>query len=241
MEETVHTSQADAAMTVFQKQTGRVGPITMIAALILAILAPLSLVLAGGLDITGAMILTAFLAVAATFITGAIVEPISYYPVLGPAAMYQAFMIGNIANKLLPAAIVGQSSIDAKPGTRRGDLAAVVAICGAATVHLLSLIVFVGLLGTWLVSLIPDDVVEVVRLFILPSLMGAVLVQAIDTLKSLRPTLVAIGVALVLNFAILPLVPGLTPYVTACAVVCSIAISWVARDRKLFSQPAEED
>lgn len=41
-------------------------------------------------------------------------------------------MIGNISNKLVPAAIVAQSSIGAKAGTKRGDLAAVMAIGGAA-------------------------------------------------------------------------------------------------------------
>lgn len=239
METTVPTGRAEAAMAQFNKETGRYGPITMIGAMILAILAPLYLVLTGGLDISAGMVLTAFLAVAATFVFGAIIEPISYYPVLGPAAMYQAFMIGNIANKLLPAAIIGQASIDAKPGTRRGDIAAVVAICGAATVHLLSLIIFVGLLGTWLVSLIPNDLVEVVRLFILPSLMGAVLVQTIGTLKSLRPTIVAIGVALVLSFIVVPLLPQLGPFVTAIAVVFSITISWLARNRKLYADPSQ--
>ena len=35
-----------------------------------------------------------------------IVEPIAYFPVLGSSAMYQAFLIGNISSKLLPAAVV---------------------------------------------------------------------------------------------------------------------------------------
>lgn len=241
MENTLTASRAESAMALFQKQTGRYGPITMIAAMILAVMAPLYLVLTGGLEITGTMLWTAFLAVAATFIVIAIVEPLTYYPVLGPAAMYQAFMIGNISNKLLPAAIVGQSSINAKPGTRRGDLAAVVAICGAASVHLLSLLLFVGLLGTWLVSLIPDGVVEVTRLYILPSLLGAVLVQTIVAMKDLRSTIVAIAVAVFLHFVLIPLVPQLALFATAIAVAVTIVLAWLARDRAQYAQAEDTE
>lgn len=41
-------------------------------------------------------------AVASIFSVISVMEPISYLPVLGQAGMYQAFMIGNISNKLLP-------------------------------------------------------------------------------------------------------------------------------------------
>ncbi|HIX00861.1 MAG TPA: hypothetical protein H9871_12055, partial [Candidatus Nesterenkonia stercoripullorum] len=164
-----------------------------------------------------------------------IVEPVTYYPVLGPAAMYQAFMIGNISNKLLPAAIVAQSSIEAKPGTQRGNIAAVMAICGAATVHLLSLLIFVGLFGTWLISIIPTDLIEVARLYILPSLMGAVLVQCIISMRQLRPTIVALTLAVLVQFVVIPLAPGVAPYATAMVVIASIVVSWIVRDRKSTS------
>ena len=224
-------TRADDAMLKFDQQTTRYGSLTMLAGLVLSLLGPLYLLVAGQLEITGSMVWIAFLAVAATFGVFWIVEPLTYYPVLGSAAMYQAFMIGNISNKLLPAAIVAQSSINAKPGTRRGDIAAVMAICGAATVHLLSLLIFVGIFGTWLVSIIPADFVEVARTYILPSLLGAVLVQSIVAMKQRRTTIVAICVALLLQFVIVPLVPQVAMFATAAAVVASIAISWIVRER----------
>ncbi|WP_347559256.1 hypothetical protein [Arthrobacter sp. S41] len=120
----------------------------------------------------------------------------------------------------------------AKPGTKRGDLAAVMAICGAATVHLTSLLLLVGLLGTWLVSLIPAEITDAARLYILPSLMGAVLVQSIVAMKSLRPTVIAIVLALLMTFVFVPLAPSLAMFATAIVVICSTAFSWVLRDRK---------
>lgn len=231
MSTVLQATQADVAMSRFEKQTTRYGSLTMLAGLVLSLLGPLYLLVAGDLQITGSMVWIAFLAVAATFGVFWIVEPLTYFPVLGSAAMYQAFMIGNISNKLLPAAIVAQSSINAKPGTRRGDIAAVMAICGAATVHLMSLLIFVGIFGTWLVALIPAEFVEVARTYILPSLMGAVLVQSIMSMRQRRTTIVALGVAFILQFVVVPFVPQLAMFATAVAVIVTIVVSWLVRER----------
>nr|WP_231366357.1 hypothetical protein [Zhihengliuella flava] len=218
-------------MHEFERTTSRWGRITMVAGLLLSLAGPLYIALFMDLGITLAHVITAYLAVATTFLVFAIVEPITYFPILGPAAMYQAFMIGNIANKLLPAAICAQGRIDAKPGTKQGDLAAVMGICGAAIVHLTSLLVFVGILGTWLLSAIPESVTEVARLYILPSIVGAVLVQAIASVKQLRPTLISLAVAVVVVFVVVPAVPALTYFGTALGVVATAVISWFARPR----------
>ena len=237
---TINLTSADASMARFEKQTTRYGSLTMTAGLIFSLLGPIYLVFFSDLQIAPSMIWVAFLAVAATFGVLWIVEPVTYFPILGSAAMYQAFMIGNISNKLLPAAIVAQSSIGAKPGTKRGDLAAVMAICGAATVHLTSLLLFVGVLGTWLVSQVPAEVIDVARLYILPSLMGAVLVQSIVAMKSLRPTIIAIVLALLMNFVVLPAMPAVAMFATALVVIASILISWVLRDRKAPAATTED-
>lgn len=226
------STAADAAMSRFETQTSRYGSLTMAAGLILSLLGPSYLVFFSDLQITPGMVWVGFLAVAAIFGVLWFVEPLTYFPILGSAAMYQAFMIGNISNKLVPAAIVAQSSIGAKAGTKRGDLAAVMAIGGAATMHLLSLLIFVGFLGTWLVSRVPVEVIEVARLYIMPSLMGAVLVQAIVSMRNLRATVVAVGLALIIQLLIVPIFPQLGMFATAIVVITSIIINWIVRDRR---------
>lgn len=226
------SAAADVAMSSFETQTSRYGSLTMAVGLILSLLGPLYLIFFADLQITPGMVWIAFLAVAAMFGVLWFVEPLTYFPILGSAAMYQAFMIGNIANKLVPAAIVAQSSIGAKAGSKRGDLAAVMAICGAATMHLASLLIFVGFLGTWLVSRVPADVIEVARLYIMPSLMGAVLVQAIVSMRNIRATVVALGLAVVIQLLIVPVFPPLGMFATAIVVIASIIINWIARDRR---------
>lgn len=233
MSATITTTTGSAAgIDEFDRTTSRWGRLTMIAGLIISLSGPLYLVFFGNLDISQTQLWTAFAAVAGTFFVIWLVEPLTYFPILGPAAMYQAFMIGNISNKLLPSALVAQTNIGAKPGTRRGDLAAVMAICGAAAVHLLSLLVFVGVLGTWLISVVPPEIIAVARIYVLPAVMGAVIIQAIVSMKQLRPTIIAIAVVLVIQFVLLPLVPGLAMVSTAMAVISTILIAWFARNRK---------
>lgn len=232
MSTTAPTARADAAMSGFLATTGKVGPATMVAGLLLSLAGPGYLVFFSGLDVNIGMVLTAYVAVAAVFGILWIVEPITYFPVLGPSAMYQAFMVGNISTKLLPAAVVAQDSVNAKPGTHRGDLAAVMAICGAAAVHLTSLLVFVGIFGTMLVSAIPESVALVARTYVMPAVMGAVLVQTIAAFKQFRVTAIAVLVGLLVIYVVLPATPALAFYGTPLVVVLTIILAWVFRTRR---------
>lgn len=226
-----------AALAEFDRTTSRWGQATMGAALLFSLAAPLYLVLTTDLGITASMIWTAYLAVAAAFFVLWFVEPITYYPVLGPAAMYQAFMIGNIANKLLPSALVAQAAVGAKAGTKRGEFAALMAICGAAMVHVLSMLLFVGILGTWLVSIIPTDIVDVARLYIFPAIIGGVLVQLIVTLKQPRVTVIAVVVAVLVLFVLVPAVPALAKPATGVVVLITAVLAWFLRSRKTTATP----
>lgn len=227
------SGRAEASMARFENTTSRWGRSTMFVGLLLSLAGPAYLVVFGGLDLDASRIWVAFIAVAATFGVFWLLEPLTYFPILGPAAMYQAFMVGNISNKLLPAAVVAQASVNARPGTRRGDLTAVLAICGAATVHLTSLLLGVGLLGTWLVSVLPPALIEVARLYILPAVMGAVLVQCFATMRQPRIAAVAVVTALGIQFGVLALVPGLALFSTALCVAVTMVLSWFLRDRRV--------
>lgn len=225
------TTSATEAMLGFETTTARWGRLTMIAGLVIAMAGPLYLILFGGLGVQGVQLWTAFAAVAGTFFVIWLVEPVTYFPILGQAAMYQAFMIGNISNKLLPSALVAQDNVGAKPGTPRGSLAASMAICGAAAVHLLSLFVFVGLLGTWLVGVLPPSVMEVVRSYVVPAVFGAVSVQAVISVRRLGPTLIALVVALLVQLVLVPAVPQLAFVATGLCVVATIVLAWYLRPR----------
>lgn len=239
---TASTTQTEqAAYDRYDRTTSRWGRITMAIALFFSWAGPLYLVFFSNLDITQPDLWTGFATVAAVFGVIWVIEPLTYYPVLGPAAMYQAFMIGNIANKLLPSAIVGQAAIDAKPGSRRAELAAVMAIGGAAVVHIFSLLLFVGILGTWLVSTVPESITEVARLYIFPAIIGAVVVQLASYVKSPRITVIALAGAAVVQLLIVPHLSALENFATAIVVLATMVLAWVLRDRSAHGTPAGAD
>lgn len=225
------TATTTPSHEAFERTTSIWGTITLSMGLVIATSMPFLLWMFSGLDITWAQIGVAFLAVFAVYGAFYVIEPLTYFPILGPAGMYQAFMIGNVANKLLPAAIVAQSTIGVKPGTRKSEYVATAAICGAAVVHVVSMLLFVGLLGTWLVSITPDAITEVARIYILPAILGGVTVQLVATLKQIKGTIIALGVAAVIILVAVPLFPVISPGGTAIAVLLTIVLTWVLRDR----------
>jgi hypothetical protein len=221
----------------YDRTTSRWGRITMALGLLFSWAGPVYLVFFSDLQVAQSDLWTGFLAVAAVFAAVWFIEPVTYFPVLGPAAMYQAFMIGNISNKLLPAAIVAQVAIDAKPGTRRAELAAVMAICGAVAVHVVSLLLLVGLLGTWLINVIPGSIIEVARLYIFPAIIGAVVVQLAAFVKQPRVTVIAVVVAAVTQLVLVTAVPAVANFATALVVLVTMILAWFLRNRAADPTP----
>lgn len=225
------TTETTARFAAFDRTTSVWGPITLGLGLLISLAAALFAAFGTGMGVTPLELVTAVGAVLATFGIIAVIEPVSYFPILGRSAMYQAFLIGNIANKLLPAAIVAQANLGEKPGTRRAELIAGSAIIGAVLVHITTLILFVGVLGTWLVGMLPAPLIATARSYILPAIFGAVVLQSVMAMKSRRTTIAAVIVAAVIVFVVVPLAPGLTYFATALAVIITIAASWLARSK----------
>jgi hypothetical protein len=228
---TTTSADTSAGLAAFDRTTSIWGPITLGLGLLISLGAALYAAFGSGMGITTVELVTAVGAVLATFGVIAVIEPLSYFPILGRSAMYQAFLIGNISNKLLPAAVVAQANLGERPGTRRADLIAGSAIIGAVLIHITTLTLFVGVLGTWLVGTLPAPLIATARGYILPAVFGAVVLQSVMAMKSRRTTIVAVIVAALIVFVVVPLVPALTYYATALAVIITIALSWFARSK----------
>lgn len=114
------------------------------------------------------------------------------------------------------------------------------AICGAALIHVFSMVLFVGILGTWLVTIIPEPVTLVAKLYILPAILGGVTVQLIVSLKQVKSTLIALGIAALVILVLIPLVPVLSSGDVAIVVILTIAITWFTRNKTVTDRKAAE-
>lgn len=218
------------SLEAFERTTSRWGAITLALGFVISMALPLYLVIATDIDLQFSHVIKAYLAVAAVFGVFWIVEPVSYYPILGPAGMYQAFLIGNIVNKLVPSAMVAQETLGVQPGTPKGNYTATLAICGAAFIHVFTMVLLVGWLGTWIVNTVPETIVTTVKIYVFPAILGPIIMQLILTNKR-NAVIIAAVVSAVVVFVLVPLVPALAPVQVAVAVLLSVVGCWLARNK----------
>lgn len=184
----------------FQDKAHFWGRLSVGAIIILTLMVPLYLSFVLGFHPGWNVIITGFAAYASIIALVWVIEPISYYPVLGVSGTYLAFLTGNIGNLCLPCASIAQSVVGAEPGTKKGELTATLAIATASLVNIIILI-FVILGGSYLISFFPESVVNSFR-FVLPAIFGGVIAQfAIQ-----RPVwgIVAIAFGLFVNLGPVP-------------------------------------
>lgn len=123
-----------------------------------------------------------------------IIEPISYFPILGVPGNYLAFITGNISNLRVPSATAAQNATGLTPGSHEGTIIATIGMAVSVVVNIVILAAGV-FAGNAILSLLPENVLAALN-FLLPALFGALFVQfAIAKLK-LAPIALAISIGL---------------------------------------------
>lgn len=171
-------------------------------------------------------IITAFIAIASAVGINWILEPISYFPIVGVAGTYMAFISGNISNLRIPSAAVSQKVAGVEPGTKEGSIISTLGMSVSIIVNIVILAVGV-FAGSNILAKLPASVVQAFD-YLLPALFGAVFIQF--SLMKLKLAPIALGIALALTFAleagVFSFLPGRPTYiVTLGAVFGTIGIA----------------
>ena len=103
----------------YMPQMHKIGKLTGLLGAVLSFLPALVLAVVYGLLPKPAALATAFISAASAFGFLWVVEPISYFTVLGPVGTYMAFLSGNISNMRVPCAGMAQVAADVEPGTEK--------------------------------------------------------------------------------------------------------------------------
>ncbi|MGF3112150.1 hypothetical protein [Facklamia sp. P9177] len=102
------------------------------------------------------------------------VEPISYFPTLGPAGTYMSFLSGNIGNMRMPVIAATQDALDLKPGSEQAEVAGIFAIISSTLTNLFILgIVMVA--GQTIINSLPPTILASFD-FALPGVLGAMMI-----------------------------------------------------------------
>lgn len=161
------------------------GP-AIVLAVIFDLVPPASAILTGFISMAGAVGVLWF------------IEPISYFPIIGVAGTYMAFLTGNISNLRIPAATVAQKVAGVEPGTNEGSIIATLGMAVSVIVNIVILALGV-LAGTQILAALPQNIVDAFN-YLLPSLFGALFIQFAVSKPKLAP--IAIGIALILTLLV---------------------------------------
>lgn len=222
-----HVEEApNGAMNEFHNKAHFWGRLTLVLVIIASVTLPLYFSFILGAHPGWGPILAGLIGYAAFIGIMWVVEPITYFPILGIAGTYIAFLSGNIANLCLPCSSAAQKAIGAEPGTQKAEIAGVIGVALASLTNTVVIILtVVG--GTYVLTLIPDSIQSSFK-FVLPAIFGAVLGQfAFSTPKY---GTIALAIGLLVFFSPIPkLFKILSCVIITIAVIVSIER---AKDKK---------
>lgn len=206
----------------------KIGKITGALGVLLTFSPALALGLAYGLWPDWAALGTAALTAITSFGILWFVEPLSYYPVVGPVGTYMAFLSGNISNMRIPCASMAQVGAGVEPGTEKGAIVATIGMGVSIVIN--TLILSIGVIaGQAVLSMLPAAVVSALN-YLLPALFGALLVQFGMKNKSHTVIMLVFGCILcyAINAGVFAWLPGASNYLaTLACVFVSIGIMLV--------------
>jgi len=154
------------------KRMVRIGVITTLAAIVANFLPAIYLAVFLGIVPPLGDLFQLWLLALAAFGGTWVIQPISFYPILGLGASYIAWVCGNVADIRVPAIVMAQKMTGVKPDTPEGDVIGMIGVAGSVFVSVAILTVFV-FVGVTIVPMLPKVIVKSFA-FILPAVFGAI-------------------------------------------------------------------
>lgn len=211
----------------------KIGKVIGVLAVVASFMPALILGLVYGLWPDWAALGTAALTAITSFGILWFVEPLSYYPVVGPMGTYMAFVSGNISNMRIPCASMAQVGAGVEPGTEKGSIIATIGMGVSIVIN--TLVLSAGVIaGQAVLSMLPAAVVSALN-FLLPALFGALLVQFGMKAKGHTTIMLVFGIILCLAIkaGYFNWLPGASNYLaTLACVFVSIGIMLVKNKKK---------
>lgn len=170
-------------------------------------------------------ILSGWVLVASIYGIYAIVEPISYFPILGLPGTYMSFLAGNIGNMRVPCSAIAQEALGTTPGTKKAELVSTLGIAGSVVTNIV-VVTIAAIGGAALMNAFPPIVIEAFT-YVSPAIFGAIFsMYASKKLEYGAFALVVVGIML-LVIKVLP-----TYLMIPIAVFSTVAFAFKTHDAK---------
>ncbi len=159
----------------FTSKVIRIGVITMLVAWLGNFLPCIYLYIRHGIAPDLATAVKIWMLVASVYGAFYIVEPVSYYAILGMSGTYMSFLSGNISNLRLPCSAIAQDVTGVEPGTEEAEIISTLGIAGSVIVNTIG-VTITAVVGATILSLFPPFIQKSFN-YLLPSIFGALFVQ----------------------------------------------------------------
>ncbi len=147
-----------------------------------------------------------------------VVEPTSYFPVVGLPGIYMVSLAGNIANMRIPSAAVAQEAVGVEFGSKKAELVSTIGIAGSIITNLI-IVSIAAITGAKIMAIVPEVVKEGLN-YVSAAIYGSMFAMFI--VKDLFIGSYAIGITMFMLF-FLDFIP--TYFMIPIAVFSSIALS----------------
>lgn len=161
---------------LWRKKVSRIGTIMIPIIMVSMFLPVIYLKVRYGVFPEWSVALSSWGTIAAAFCAYYIIEPLSYYPILGLSGTYMAFTSGSISDIRMPASAVAQEAVGVPYGSDEGAVVSTIGVAGSVFTTLV--VVFItAIFGTSIIELFPEKLLTSVKLYTVPAVFAAVYVQ----------------------------------------------------------------
>ena len=188
----------------FMPKVHHIGRITMLVALFLSFLPIAFFFFAKGYRLPIATYVSGIVGVVSIGIGMWLSEPEAYWPVLGSAGTYIAYLSGNVGGMRFPVASTVQKNMKADITTPRGQVVTIIGIVASVVANLIILLVIV-LSGQAIMSVLPKVVISAFGYVVISMLSSMVVMNlgargGIKAVPGILPyVVIAVGVWLLCN------------------------------------------
>jgi hypothetical protein len=188
---------------IFDNRVNNLGRATSAISLALMFMVPIIVTVAYGININFMEVLGVAGGLIAMFAPMAIIENLSYYPIIGAGGVYLSCITGNIMNMKLPSALSGMKLAGVEPGSQKGEIISILSIAVSSLTTTILLFVSMFIIGEFITPYLSHPALAPAFANIMPALLGALVTPfVIKSVKiSVAPFLISIVLCLVMGGA----------------------------------------
>lgn len=209
----------------FENKIHRLGRSTTFLAICLFLAVPIILSIVFNIKVDIGITISTVIPIFLLYTISAISERLSYTPVLGPGAVYLSSITGNVSNMKFPAALAGMEIVNAKPGTPKGNIIAIIAVAASSVVTTIIMILGVLFLAPIIQPLLNSNFFKPAFDNLMPALMGALIAPYL--IKNIKISIFPILLPVVMLLVVGPSLESKLAFCMPVFIVISIGASYI--------------